>query len=206
MPPKARQVKSQVKSKQAGMMQAMAALEQRSDEELEREQRHRAAAQAILGSRAAERYDASATREHFRKALAAARPQERLAIRRMADASLALAERRADDLKVAVEKLGQQAPSAGQLRMLRVMGFVMPGKSAPMWKRARGLVSILLFMALLVLAGWLIVTLIALPFGGVSSLAAVWLGLLLVVIVLVVLVIVGRRRQARAQAAARGAG
>ncbi len=61
-------------------------------------------------------------------------------------------------------------------------------------------------MALLVLAGWLIVTLIALPFGGVSSLAAVWLGLLLVVIVLVVLVIVGRRRQARAQAAARGAG
>ena len=64
MPPKARQVKSQVKAQQAGMMQAMSQLEQRSDEELEREQRHRAAAQAILGSRAAERYDAAAAREH----------------------------------------------------------------------------------------------------------------------------------------------
>lgn len=201
MPPKARQVKSQVKSQQAGMMQAMSALEQRSDDELEREQRHRAAAQAILGSRAAERYDAAATREHFRRALAAARPQERMAIRRMADASLALAERRADDLKEAVQRLGQEAPSAGQLRMLRVMGFVMPGKSAPMWKRARGVVSVVLFLTLLVVAGWLLVNLIALPFGGVGTLTAVWLGLLLVVAALVVLVLVGRRRQARAQAA-----
>ncbi len=42
----------------------------------------------------------------FQKALAAARPQERLQLRRMADASLALAERRAGDLKAATEKLG----------------------------------------------------------------------------------------------------
>ena len=36
-------------------------------------------------------------------------------LRRMADASLALAERRPDDLKAAVEKLGQEAPSNRQL-------------------------------------------------------------------------------------------
>jgi len=204
MPPKARQMKSQVKAQQAGMMQAMAALEQRSDDELEREQRQRAAAQAILGSRAAERYDAAATRAHFRKALAAARPQERMAIRRMADASLALAERRADDLKVAVERLGQDAPSAGQLRMLRVLGFVMPGKTAPLWKRVRGGLSVVVALALLIAVGWLLVTLLALPFGGVGTLTAVWLGILVVTIALVVLVLVGRRRQARATAARAG--
>ena len=38
-------------------------------------------------------------REHFRTAIAAARPQERLQLRRMAEASLALAERRPDDLQ-----------------------------------------------------------------------------------------------------------
>lgn len=182
------------------MMQAMAQLEKRSDEELEREQRHRGAAQAILGSRAAERYDAPATREHFRKALAASRPQERMAIRRMADASLALAERRPDDLKAAVEKLGQAAPSAGQLRMLRVLGFVAPGASAPLWKRARGVFSIILALFAIVAIGWLLVTLIALPFGGIGATSAIWLGLLLAIVALVVLVLVGRRRQARAQA------
>src|SRR3712207_8289421 len=41
------------------------------------ETRFRSAAQAILGARAAERYDAVRAREHFRAAIAAARPQER---------------------------------------------------------------------------------------------------------------------------------
>jgi len=182
------------------MMQAMAQLEKRSDEELEREQRHRGAAQAILGSRAAERYDAAATREHFRKALAASRPQERMAIRRMADASLALAERRPDDLKAAVEKLGQAAPSKGQLRMLRLLGFVAPGASAPLWKRARGGLSVVLALATLVALGALIAWLIALPFGGVGTAGAIWLGLLVAIVALAVLVMVGRRRQSRAQA------
>ena len=49
----------------------------------------------MLGARAAERKDAKRAREHFRAAIAAARPQERLQLRRMAEASLALAERRA---------------------------------------------------------------------------------------------------------------
>ena len=47
------------------------------------------AALAILGGRAAQRYDADAARSYFQRAIAAARPQERMQIRRMADASLA---------------------------------------------------------------------------------------------------------------------
>ena len=107
MPPKPRQVKIEQRSALAAMQQ----LEQRSDEELEREQKFKAAAQAILGARAAERYDADTARAHFRRAIAAARPQERMQLRRMADASLALAERRPDDLKEAVTRLGQAPPS-----------------------------------------------------------------------------------------------
>ena len=51
-------------------------------------------------------------------------------IKRMADASLALAERRAGDLKVAVEKLGQEAPSSRQLFGLRVMGLIAPPRGS----------------------------------------------------------------------------
>ena len=47
-------------------------------------------------------------------------------IRRMADASLALAERRAGDLKDAVERLGQAPPSGRQLFALRAMGLLVP--------------------------------------------------------------------------------
>ena len=115
---------------QRGALAAMQQLETRSDEELEREQKFKAAAQAILGARAAERYDAKAAREHFRRALAAARPQERMQLRRMADASLALAERRPDDLKEAVERLGQAPPSDRQLLLLRFMGLVAPPPGA----------------------------------------------------------------------------
>src|SRR4051794_7622340 len=71
MPPKPRQIKVEQRSALAAMQQ----LETRSDEELEREQKFKAAAQAILGARAAERYDADAARAHFRRAIAAARPQ-----------------------------------------------------------------------------------------------------------------------------------
>ena len=47
-------------------------------------------------------------------------------LRRMADASLALAERRPDDLKEAVERLGQEAPSNRQLFLLRFDGPARP--------------------------------------------------------------------------------
>jgi hypothetical protein len=196
MPPKQRQIRMQ----QTGGLQAMQQLESRSDEELEREQKFKAAAQAILGARAAERYDAKASREHFRKALAAARPQERMALRRMADASLALAERRPDDLKAAVERLGQEAPSNRQLMMLRFMGLVAPPASQGRLARVRGIAIVLALVVALVLVGTLIAKLIAWPLGGVSTLVAVWLGILIVIVALVVLAVLGRRRQSRAQA------
>jgi hypothetical protein len=197
MPPKQRQIRMQ----QTGGLQAMQQLESRSDEELEREQKFKAAAQAILGARAAERYDAKASREHFRKALAAARPQERMALRRMADASLALAERRPDDLKAAVERLGQEAPSNRQLLLLRFMGLVAPPSSAGPLARVRGIAIVVGLIVALIVVGMLIAKVIALPFGGVSWLVAVWLGIVIVIVALVVLALLGRRRQARAQAA-----
>src|SRR5262245_62578474 len=149
MPPKARQIRIDQRSAMAEMQ----ALEQRSDEELEREQKYRSAAMSILGARAAERYDVKATREYFQKAIAAARPQERMQLRRMADASLALAERRPDDLKAAVERLGQEAPSSRQLLLLRFMGLVAPPQGASLWLRVRGILIILLLIILLLVVG-----------------------------------------------------
>jgi hypothetical protein len=201
MPPKPRQIKVEQRSALAAMQQ----LEQRSDEELEREQKYRAAAQAILGARAAERYDADAARAHFRKAIAAARPQERMQLRRMADASLALAERRPDDLKEAVERLGQAPPSGRQLMLLRLMGLVAPAPSAPWYMKARGVLLIMLIVIVLLAVGFGVVKLVALPFGGASTGAALLLGLLVIAIVLGVMVLLGRRRQARAREAARAA-
>src|ERR671938_972025 len=135
MPPKQRQIRIESKSALAAMQQ----LESRSDEELEAETRFRAAAQAILGARAAERMDAKRSREHFRAAIAAARPQERLQLQRMAQAALALAERRPDDLKAAAEKLGQTPPSNRQLLALRFMGLVAPPPGSSLLLRARGI-------------------------------------------------------------------
>jgi hypothetical protein len=201
MPPKQRQIKVQQTSALAAMQQ----LEHRSDEELEREQKYKAAAMAILGARAAERYDADTSREYFRRAVAASRPQERMALRRMADASLALAERRPDDLKAAVERLGQAPPSNRQLLMLRFVGLVAPPPSAGMLARVRGILVLILLVVALIAVGTLIVQLIGLATGGVSLVTSVWVGLLLVIAALAGLAIFGRRRQQRA-AAARAAG
>jgi hypothetical protein len=198
MPPKQRQIRMA----QTGQLAAMQALEQRSDEELLREQKFKAAAQAILGARAAERYDAPAARAHFQRAIAAARPQERMQLRRMADASLALAERRPDDLKRAVERLGQAPPTGRQLFLLRIMGLLAPAPGASLAVRARGIVILLAIIVLLVLLGWGIVELIALPFGGVGTVGGLLLGIVAIAIVLGVLTLVGRRRQARARARA----
>jgi hypothetical protein len=187
---------------QTGQLAAMQALEQRSDEELLREQKFRAAAQAILGARAAERYDAPTARAHFQKAIAAARPQERMQIRRMADASLALAERRPDDLKQAVERLGQAPPTGRQLFLLRIMGLLAPAQGASLAVRARGIFLMLALIVVLVFLGWGIVELIALPFGGVGTIGGLLLGIVAIAIILGVLTLVGRRRQARARARA----
>ena len=189
----------QVRIEQKSALASMQSLETRSDEELERETKFKAAALAILGARAAERYDAKASRDYFRRAIAAARPQERMQLRRMADASLALAERRPDDLKVAVERLGQQAPSGRQLLLLRFMGLVAPSPGASLWLRARGVLIILALIILLVIVGFGLVELIAWPIpGDIGVAGAVLLGVLLVVAVLGVLALFGRRRQAKA--------
>jgi hypothetical protein len=126
-------------------------------------------------------------------------------LRRMADASLALAERRPDDLKAAVERLGQAPPSNRQLMLLRFMALVAPPGNASALARVRGVAIILGLIVALVLVGTGIAQLIGLPFGGLSLLTSVWLGILIVILALVVLAVLGRRRQSRAQAA-RGAG
>ncbi len=188
-----------VRVEQRSQLAAMQQMEGRSDEELEAETKFKAAAQAILGARAAERYDAKAARAHFQRALAAARPQERLQLRRMADASLALAERRADDLKRAAERLGVEAPSSRQLRGLKFMGLVAPPKSAGRLARVRGIVLVIALILAILLIGFGIVNLVALPFGGLSLDLGIFYGLLVVLLALGVLAFYGRRRQKRAQ-------
>ena len=165
MAPKQRQVRIE----QRGGLEAIQALEQRSDEELEAETKYKAAALAILGARAAERFDAEAARGYFQRAIAAARPQERMQIRRMADASLALAERRPGDLKDAVERLGQAPPSGRQMFALRAMGLLVPPASAGILARLRGILLIIVLIVVLLAIGLGIVELISLPFGGLSA-------------------------------------
>jgi hypothetical protein len=198
MPPKQRQIRVE----QRGALEAIQALEQRSDEELEAETKYKSAALAILGARASERFDAEKARGYFQRAIAAARPQERMQLRRMADASLALAERRAGDLKDAVERLGQTPPSRRQILALRAMGLLMPPSSAGILARLRGILLIILLVIVLLALGLGIVELISLPFGGIGLAPGLLLGFFLVIAVLSVLALVGRRRRDRAKQAA----
>ena len=181
-------------------------MQERTEEQLEAETKHRSIALSILGSRAAERYDAEATRTYFRRALAASRPQERPQIRRMANASLALAEHRAGDLKVAVEKLGHEAPPKRALIGLRLMGLIAPPKGAPTIRRVRGIAIVAAIVLVLLLLGLGVVELISLPFGGGLGLPqGILLGILLIIAVLSGLAVWGRRRQKAAQAKAKAA-
>ena len=185
---------------QVGALAAIPQLEGRSDEQLQSESKHRVAAKAILGARAAERYDVDAARKYFNEALAGCHPQERPALRQMMKASLALAERRPDELRDAMEKLGQEAPSGRQMFMLRMMGLLVPPSSAGMIARIRGILLILALVIALLAVGTGIVQLIGLIFGGVGVGSSVFFGFLLVVVALGVLIMLGRRRQAKAQA------
>jgi hypothetical protein len=196
MAPKQRQIRMEQRS----ALGAMEALETKSDEELASETKFKAAAQAILGARAAERYDAKTARAHFQRAIAAARPQERMQLRRMANASIALAERRPDDLKEAVERLGQAPPSGRQLLALRFMGLLVPPPGSSIWVRLRGWATILGVIVLLLALGLAIVELVSLPFGGVGIAGGLLLGLLVVVAAIGVLALFGRRRQKKATA------
>jgi hypothetical protein len=199
---KQRQVKMQ---QRIGTLGAIQQLEARSDEQLLSESKHRAAARALLGARAAERYDAKAARRYFNEALAGAHPQERPALRQMMKASLALAERRPDDLKEAVEKLGQTPPSSRQLLMLRLMGLVAPPPGSSMLLKIRGYFFLRAIVIVLLAIGFGLAKLIWLPFGGVGTGGGIFFGFVIVIVVLGVLALFGRRRQRKAKAA-RGGG
>ncbi len=198
MAPKQRQIRIE----QRGAMEAIQALEQRSDEELEGETKYKSAALAILGSRASERFEPDKARDYFQRAIAAARPQERMQLRRMADASLALAERRAGDLKDAVERLGQTPPSGRQMLALRAMGLLVPPASAGILARTRGILLIVALIIVLIALGFGIVELVSLPFGGLGLAPGILLGLFVAIATLVVVFAIGRRRRDRAAAAA----
>jgi hypothetical protein len=194
---KARQQKMQY---QLGSMAAIQQLENRSDDQLLRETKHRAAARALLGARAAERYDAKTARSYFNEAMASCHPQERPGLRRMMKASMALAERRPDELKQAVEALGQTPPSRQQLLLLRLTGLIAPPSGASIWQRARGILVLLVVVTVLLALGLGITELGALPFGGINIGGALLVGSLIVAAVLGVVTLVGRKRQAKARA------
>jgi tetratricopeptide (TPR) repeat protein len=198
MAPKQRQIRIE----QRGSLEAIQALETRSDEELEAETKYKSAALAILGARASERFDAEKARGYFQRAIAAARPQERMQLRRMADASLALAERRAGDLKDAVERLGQAPPSGRQLFALRAMGLLIPPGSAGILARLRGILLILILIIALLAVGLGLVELVALPFGGLGLAPGILLGLFVVIAALGIVAAIGRRRRSQARDAA----
>jgi hypothetical protein len=195
---KQKQIKMQV---QMGALAAIPQLESRTDEQLQGESRHRVAAKAILGARAAERYDAKTARAYFNEALAGAHPQERPALRQMMKASLALAERRPDELRDAMEKLGQEAPSGRQMFMLRMMGLLVPPASAGVLARIRGVLLIVALVIALLAIGTGIVQAIGLIFGGIGLGSSIFFGFVLVVVVIGGFVLFGRRRQARAREA-----
>ena len=197
MPPKQRQIRVE----QRGSIEAIQALEQRSDEELESETKYKSAALAILGARAAERFDAAKARNYFQRAIAAARPQERMQLRRMADASLALADRRAGDLKEAVERLGQEPPSGRQMLALRLIGLLVPPGSAGILVRLRGIVLILALVIVLLGMGLGLVELVSLPFGGLGLAPGILLGLFVAIAIVAIIATIGRRRRNRARAA-----
>jgi hypothetical protein len=188
---------------QLGSLAVIPQLENRSEEQLLSESKHRAAAKAILGARAAERYDAEAARRYFNEALSACHPQERPMLRQMMKAALAQAERRPDELREAMEKLGQEPPSNRQLMLLRLMGLIAPPPNASLLTRLRGFAILIVLVLVLVAIGFGIAKLVALPFGGVGMFGGILLGLLIVAAALGLLAMVGRRRQARARDAAR---
>ena len=194
---KQKQVKMQM---QVGALAAIPSLESRTDEQLESESKHRVAAKAILGARAAERYDVPAAKAYFNQAMAGVHPQERPALRQMMKASLALAERRPDELRDAMEKMGQEAPSGRQLFLLRAMGLIAPPAGAGLVARLRGILLLIVLVVVVLALGFGLAMLIGLPFGGFSPGLAALIGVVIVGITIGVLVLFGRRRQAKAKA------
>jgi hypothetical protein len=118
----------------------------------------------------------------------------------MADASLALAERRADDLKKATERLGVEAPSTRQLRGLQLLGLIAPPASAGILARTRGIVLALALVVIVLAIGFGIVYGIGSAAGGISPDISIFYGFLVVLVAFGFLAWWGRRRQKRARA------
>lgn len=196
MPKQQRTIRVEQRSQLAAIQQ----LESRSDEELEAETRYKAAAQAILGARAAEKQDAKKARGHFQRAMAAARPQERIHIRRQAEAALAFAERRADDYAEAVERMGGDVPTGWSLFGLRLLGLIAPPASAGIVARLRGILLAIALVLLILGIGFGIMYGIGTAAGGISIGFAVFWGFILMACVLAVMAYIGRRRQKKARA------
>ena len=156
---KQKQIKMQM---QVGALAAIPQLESRTDEQLQGESKHKVAAKAILGARAAERYDAKAARAYFNEALAGCHPQERPALRQMMKASLALAERRPDELRDAMEKLGQEGPLGAPDVHAPADGAADPAGERGTLARIRGILLILVLVIALLALGTGIVQLIGL--------------------------------------------
>ena len=189
-----------IRVEQRGQMAQIQQLESRSDEELEAETRYKAVAQAILGARAAERQDAKRARAHFQRALAAARPQERMYIRRQAEAALAFAERRAGDYAEAVGRLGGDVPTGWSMFGLRLLGLVAPPASAGLTARLRGALLALALLVLIIALGFGIIYGIGSAASGISVAFAVFWGFILMACALGVMAYIGRRRQKNARA------
>jgi hypothetical protein len=86
--------------------------------------------------------------------------------------------------------------------MLRFLGLIQPPPGSGALRRIGGILILLAVVAILLAIGTGIAMLIALPFGGTSTGAAIFFGLLIVVGALITLSIIGRKRQKRARAKA----
>ena len=166
MPPKPRQVRWSRSRALAAMQQ----LETRSDEELEAETRFKAAAQAILGTRAAERMDAEALaralpRRDRRRAPAGA-PAAAADGRGLAGARRAPRGRPEGRDREARPDAADQPPAADAARD----GRASRRRQAPASpRRIGGILLVILAIVPLLALGWGIVKLIALPFGGIGT-------------------------------------
>ena len=168
MPPKPRQVRMEPSQRSAAMQK----LETRSDEELEAETRFRAAAQAILGARAAERMDAEALARALprrdRRRPPAGAPAAAAHGRGVAGARRAPRRRPQGRGREARPDAADQPPAA---RCCASWASIAPPPGAEHLPRAIGgdpagdLRSIVALLAL----GWGIVKLVALPFGGIDN-------------------------------------
>jgi uncharacterized membrane protein len=83
--------------------------------------------------------------------------------------------------------------------MLQLMGLIAPPPGSSIFRRVGGILLVIAIVVVLLAAGWGIVQLVALPFGGIGAGVSVFWGFLLVAVVLGIMAVIGRRRQKRAR-------